>query len=134
MLLGAVLLAEELTPTYISPRFMARIQRLAGFKLVEGGFMEVGVAQEELEMDELALTPRERAMQDEYFCDYAATLQFSSTISVNEWWGRVLRRVVRPRGPLVVLTGEELKGNKVEGCGWQVGRGLEGKMVEGAAP
>ena len=113
---------------------MARIERLAGYKLGEEGFVEVGVSREELETDNAVLTPRERGMQGEYLDDYAATLQFSSTISVNEWWGRVLRRVVRPRGPLVVLTGQELKGNKVEGCGWQVGRGLEGKMMEGAAP
>ena len=38
-MLGAVLLAEELSPTYISPRFMARIQRLAGVEVGEGGFL-----------------------------------------------------------------------------------------------
>ena len=113
---------------------MARIERLAGYKLGEEGFVEVGVSREELETDSAVLTRREWEMQAEYLDDYAATLQFSSTISVNEWWGRVLRRVVRPRGPLVVLSGQELKGNIVEGCGWQLRRGLEGKMVEGAAP
>ena len=133
-MLGTVLLAGELSPTYISPRFMARIERLAGYRLVDGGFVEAGVTLEELETDDMALTPRERGMQAEYFDDFAATLQFSSTISVNEWWGRVLRRVVKPRGPLVVLTGEGMKVNKVEGCGWQVGRGLEGKMMDEAAP
>ena len=133
-MLGTVLLAGELSPTYLSPRFMARIERLAGYKLGEGGFVEVGVSREELETDSAVLTRREWEMQAEELNDFAATLQFSSTISVNEWWGRVLRRVVRPRGPLVVLSGQELKGNIVEGCGWQLRRGLEGKMVEAAGP
>ena len=133
-MLGTVLLASQLSPTYISPRFKERVERLARYALVDGTFKEVGVTDGELETDSMALTPRERAIQAEYCSDYARTVQFSPAISVNEWWGRILRRVLKPRGPLVELSGEDIKANRVEGSGWQVGRGWEGKMVEGASP
>ena len=133
MLLGTILLASQLSPTYISPRFRERVERLARYKLEDGKFKEVGFTEEELETDSMALTPRERAMQEEFFADFARTVQLSPAISVNEWWGSILRRVLKPRGPLVILTGEIMKVNKVEGKGWECRRGFEGKMMEGAS-
>ena len=133
VLLGTILLASQLSPTYISQRFRERVERLARYKLEDGRFVEVGCTEEELETDSMALTPRERAMQDELFSDFSRTVQHSPAISVNEWWGSILRRVLKPRGPLVVLSGAVMKVNKVEGKGWEVKRGFEGKMVEGAS-
>ena len=132
-MLGTILLAKQLSPTYISKRFMERVERLARYKLEGGKFVEVGFTEEELETDSMALTPRERAMQGEFFSDFSKTVQHSPAISVNEWWGSILRRVQKPRGPLVVLSGDNIKVNKVEGKGWQCRRGFEGKMMEGAS-
>lgn len=134
VLVGVILLAAQLSPTYITPHFMGRVERLARFQLVGNQFVEAGVEEEMLVTDSSNLTPREAAMQAEYFSDFSRTFQFSPSISVNEWWGRILRRVNKPRGPLVELSGEDLKAVKVEGAGWECGKGEEGKMMEGAAP
>ena len=134
VLVGVILLADQLSPDFITPRFMRRVERLARFRLDGNQFVEAGVEEELLLMDPSKLTRREEAMTAEYFEDYSRTLQHSPSISVNEWWGRILRRVVKPRGPLVVLSGEELRRRKLEGSGWECGKGEEGKMMEGAAP
>ena len=133
MLLGTILLAAQLSPTFISTRFMERVERLARYRLEGNSFKEVGFTGEELETDDAALTPREIAMQGEFFADYSKTVQHSPAVSVNEWWGRTLRRVQKPRGPFIILEGEEMKINKVEGKGWQCRRGSQGKMMEGMA-
>ena len=134
VLVGVILLADQLSPDFITPRFMRRVERLARFRLDGNQFVEAGVEEELLLMDPSKLTRREEAMTAEYFGDYSRTLQHSPSISVNEWWGRILRRVVKPRGPLIVLSGEELRMMKVAGSGWECGKGEEGKMMEGAAP
>ena len=51
VLLGTILLASQLSPTYISPRFRERVERLARYKLEGGKFVEVGFTEEELETD-----------------------------------------------------------------------------------
>ena len=134
VLTGVLLLADQLSPDYISARFMGRIERLARYRLVGNRFEEAGVEEDVLLMDPCKMTDREEAMTAEYFGDFSRTLQHSPAISVNEWWGRVMRRVVKPRGPLVILSGEELRRRKLEGSGWECGKGEEGKMMEGAAP
>ena len=113
VLMGVLLLADQLSPDFVSPRFMRRIERLARYRLVGNQFEEAGVEEDILLRDPSKMTGREEAMTAEYFEDYSRTLQHSPAISVNEWWGRILRRVVKPRGPLVVLSGEELRMRKV---------------------
>ena len=128
------MLSELLSPAYITERFLQRVQRLVGFKLEGNRFVRVGESEELIRTELFRLTAREAAVQLEVYGDYSRTLQFSPTVAALEWGGGVLRRVSKLRGPLVVLSAEEIKKNKVSGVGWECGKGAEGMMVEGSYP
>lgn len=115
--MGVLLLAPLLSPTFISQRFLQRVERLARFRLDGSKFVGVGESEELMRMDLHKLTSWEAAAQSEYFEDFSRTLQFSPTTATLEWWGDIFRRVTKHTGPLVVLSPEELKANKVAGRG-----------------
>lgn len=128
------MLGKLLSPAHITERFLQWVERLAGFKLEGNRFVRVGEPEELIRTELEKLTAREAAMQLEVYADFSRTLQFSPTVAALEWGGGLLRRVSKPRGPLVVLSAKDIKENKVSGCGWQCNRGTEGLMVEGPSP
>ena len=134
IILGVIMLSKLLSPIFITERFLQRIQRLVGFKLEGNMFTRVGEAEELIRTELYRLTAREAAAQLEVYGDYSRTLQYSPTVAALEWGNGVLRRVAKIRGPLVVLSGEDIKRNKVSGVGWQCGKGMEGMMVEAPYP
>ena len=134
IILGVIMLSKLLSPIFITERFLQRIQRLVGFKLEGNQFVKVGEPEELIRTELYRLTAREAAAQLEVYGDYSRTLQYSPTVAALEWGNGVLRRVAKIRGPLVVLSGEDIKRNKVSGVGWQCGKGMEGMMVEAPYP
>ena len=134
MLIGVIMFGQLLSPAHMTERFLQRVERLAGFKLVGNTFVRVGEPEELIRTDVFRLTPRESAAQLEMFGDFCHTLQFSPRVAALEWGAGLLRRVSKQRGPLVVLSAEEVKENKVNGVGWEVGKGSHGLMVDAKWP
>ena len=134
MVLGVIMLGKLLSPVHMTERFLQRVERLAGFKLEENRFVRVGEPEELIKTELHKLTQREAATQLEHYDDYSRTLQLSPMVSVLEWGGGLLRRVAKPRGPLVILSGADIKENVVSGVGWECGKGSHGHMMEGLFP